>query len=133
MNKVDKALNEWIKFYELKTKQKVELGNGFHLVFLPDKGFCNIKICRELGALLVREVCGDGHFWDEYCDNMAEKNDLKTVCTFLCRDIKVLARVHKMKLISEKGRFYKFLDRNGKLIEAYPYNNDNLFMIKYVK
>ena len=76
-------MDEWIKKYEKKAKEKFEAVEGFKLFYLPERGFCQIRV--EKNMVIVRQVCGDGHFWFDFSALMAKLCGCKSVGTFYNR------------------------------------------------
>lgn len=126
------SLQKWIETYEKKTKQKVEFNDGFHLFFLEDKGFCKMKIDRELDILMAKEICGDGAYWYKECLDTAIKLGISKMATFFCRYTpKIYARLFGGTAeLKEDGTYIGKV--NGYRFEAYPYNNNTYFVIQYL-
>ena len=73
----------WITKYEQKTREKFEPKNGFRLFFLPERGFCEIRADADKQMILVWQLCGDGHFWKDYAELLAQMmgyHNMGTVC-----------------------------------------------------
>lgn len=121
---------EWVDRYETKTKMRVEFGDGFHLFFLPDKGFVRFKCDMESKTLMVKEVCGDGKFWYKFLCDFAKEMKLDKLATFLCREVEKMARLYKATLIKKENDIYEYETPKGEKIEVYPYNNNIYFAIQ---
>lgn len=125
------TLQEWLDLYEKKTKQKVGSGDGFHLLFNPEKGFTRIKIDNGLKTIMVKETCGDGKYWFGFAKETARLNNLDKLATFVCRDIKAWVRLFGGSVETENdGIMYGTYE--GKKLEIYPYNKTTHFVVQYL-
>lgn len=84
-----KSLREWFKIYEEKTQDKAEILKGFQLFYLPTRGFMMIKpiVTNEGGVLYVDKVCGDGKFWRDHAELMAQALGFYAIITVCNRNI----------------------------------------------
>lgn len=78
-----KTIEEWISLYEKKTGEAFRQEEGFRLFFLPERGFCQMRVEGEL--LIVRQVCGDGKFWFDHSQLLASVVGCKAIGTFAVR------------------------------------------------
>lgn len=78
-------LDEWIELYEKKTKEKFEPHAGFKLFYLPDRGFCEIKVDSEKKIVMIYQACGDGKFWRDYGLLLADLTGCIVLGTICCR------------------------------------------------
>lgn len=77
------TLNKYIDLYNKKSGEKFVPHPGFKLFYLPERGFCQIHI--EKAMVIVRQVCGDGRFWYDFSELMANMCGCKAVGTFYGR------------------------------------------------
>ena len=70
------TLEEWINFYENKSKEEFEVPNGFIFNWLPTRGFSLMKPDPEGGMLIIYATCGDGKFWRDVGEMLALNNGL---------------------------------------------------------
>ena len=78
-----KTLDEWIALYEKKTGEAFQNKEGFRLFFLPERGFCQMRVDGKL--LVLSQVCGDGQFWIDHSQIMASVTGCNAVGTFAVR------------------------------------------------
>ena len=78
---MNKTLEEWIKFYETKTKEKFVRDENYELFYLPDKGFCEIAVSDKM--VVIKQLAGDGRFWKKFAEEIARKMN-KKVCGSWC-------------------------------------------------
>lgn len=74
-----KTLDDWIKTYEAKTKDKFERKPSFELFFVPDRGFA--EVATDGASLYVWQLCGDGHWWIERFLEACERFNLQRIVT----------------------------------------------------
>ena len=74
---MSRTLEEWIKFYEEKTKEKFVRDKSYELFYLPDKGFCEIFVSGKM--VVIKQLAGDGRFWKKFAEKIARRMD-KKVC-----------------------------------------------------
>lgn len=127
-----KSYEEWVKIYELKTNQKVESDDGFHLFFLPDKGFCRLDTNAESKTLIIKEMCGDGIYWNNYARKLAQEMDLDKIATFLHRPVDIVARHFGGTLESETDGIKVYKDKEGHKVEVIPYHDINI-IVQYMR
>ena len=77
-------LDEWVKLYENKTKEKFEPHPGFKLFYLPDRGFCEYRVTEDM--VMIYQLSGDGKFWRDYGLLLAELTKCKKLGTICIRD-----------------------------------------------
>ena len=77
------TIEEYIELYEKKAGEKFEPQEGYKLFFLPERGFCQMRVDGEL--LIVRQVCGDGQFWFDHSELLASIVGCKAVGTLALR------------------------------------------------
>ena len=120
------TLNEWIKIYENKTKEKFYPKEGFKLFYLPSRGFCEIKIIDNPYMLQIYQLCGDGHFWKDFADCMAQGMNIK-IAGSLCIRNNILAyirfwgyKIIKKEPLSDGSFVYIGLNKQGKKARFSP-------------
>lgn len=112
-------LDEWIKKYEKKTNEKFEPHPGFKLFFLPERGFCEIKVDSEKKIVMIYQLCGDGKFWRDYGLLLAELTGCKHLGTICSRDnIKAYIRfwgyvVQKEEILEDGLKRYHCIEKNS--------------------
>ena len=80
---MSKTLEEWIKVYEKKTGEEFKHDERFAFFYLPEKGFCEVVATDEV--IIVGNVCGDGRFWRNFVDKLAQEFNIKLGGTIFCR------------------------------------------------
>lgn len=115
-----KSLKQWVKLYEEKTKDRVELPYGYRLCYLAERGFCMLKPDVEGKMMVVYQVCGDGKFWRDYAELMAAAMGLECVGTICTREIEPYIRSFGWEILSMSEingqRRYRCQDSIGRLI-----------------
>ena len=66
------TLAEWIAKYEQKTNDRFEPKDGFKLFYLPERGFCELRIDQDQQMVLLWQVCGDGRFWRDFAEGVGQ-------------------------------------------------------------
>lgn len=102
-----KTLSEWIKIYEEKTKDKVEVPYGYRLFYLAERGFAIISpVVQEIGGnglVFVYQTCGDAKFWRDFAEiTFAAPLGLDAVCTACTRHIKPYIRSFGWEILEEQ-------------------------------
>ena len=116
-------LADYIKLYEHKAKEKFEPHPGFRLIFLPERGFCEIKIDKDL--LIIRQTCGDGDFWLDFAHSMAQLFMCQAIALFLVRNVKAYIRrwgyqINKVESLPDGTERYHCTNSDGKWGLASP-------------
>lgn len=79
------TLEDYIKKYEEKTKDKFKPKDGFKLFYLPDRGFCEIAATQNNSMLMIYQMAGDGKFWRDYATLLAQVLGIKKLGTICIR------------------------------------------------
>ena len=113
---MSKTPEEWIKIYEKKTETKFKPDKNFRLIFLPEKGFCEIS--ADETKILVGATMGDGKFWKRFAEKIAREVNYK-YCGTTCIRKEILAYIrlfgHKIFSIDENKNLkgYYTADKDG--------------------
>ena len=104
------TLDEWIKFYEEKSKEKLEVSQGFLFQWLPTRGFSEMKPDLEGGILMIYSTCGDGKFWRDVGEMLALGNKMTKLMTICIRKIEPYIRFWHWKIVKkqEKNGQYRY-------------------------
>lgn len=98
---MNKSLEDWIKIYEAKAKEKFVRDESYELFYLPEKGFCKIAVTEKM--ILVNQVCGDGIFWRNFANEIAKRLGLKIGKVYFVRkNPKAYIRLLGYKILEEK-------------------------------
>jgi len=98
------TLEEWIQFYEDKTKDKFELPQGMRLMWLPHRGFMVVAIDLNIKVLLIYLTCGDGKFWRDVAEMLALNNGLTKLMTICTRKIEPYIRFWRWKITDKQEK-----------------------------
>lgn len=82
------TLEEYIKKYEEKTKDKFKPKDGFKLFYFPDRGFCEIGVTTVYNGqkmMIIYQLCGDGKFWRDYATLTAQNLNIKKIGSICIR------------------------------------------------
>ena len=74
---MNNTLDEYIKKYEQKTKDKFKPKEGFKLFYLPSRGFCEIGTTKDNSMLMIYQMSGDGRFWRDFATVFAQMLGIK--------------------------------------------------------
>lgn len=120
---VSRTLGEWIKLYEEKTGDKVDLPKDYRLFYMAERGFAQMKPDDEGKMLIINHVCGDGKFWHDVAELVAVQHGLTCLGTLCTRRIKPYIRAFGWKIEkrfcfispdSNPGKVeYRYLCRDG--------------------
>ena len=120
-----KTMDEWKQLYEQKSGEAFQQEEGFRLFFLPERGFCQMRVEGEL--LIVRQVCGDGQFWFDHSELLAAVVGCKAVGTLALRK-NILAyirhwgyRVDRTEELSDGLKRYYCTRKDGTWGQVSPY------------
>lgn len=78
------TLEDYIKQYEVRTKEKFVPHPGFKLFYLPDRGFCEYRVTEDL--VMIYQLSGDGRFWRDYGLLLAQLTHCSHLGTICVRD-----------------------------------------------
>lgn len=93
------TLEEWIQFYEKKSKEKFEVPKGFIFNWLPTRGFSVMKADVEGKILMIFSTCGDGKFWRDVGEMLALNNGFRCLMTICIRKIEPYIRFWGWKIV----------------------------------
>ena len=120
-----KTLEECISLYEKKTGEAFQNKEGFRLFFLPERGFCQMRIDGEL--LMLSQLCGDGHFWVDHSRLLASVVGCKAIGTFAVRkNIEAFIRlwgyrVYRTEELPDGLKRYFGIHKDGTKGQVSPY------------
>ena len=77
------TLEEWIAKYNEKTPAPFKRNEQYELFFLPDKGFCEVGMTKDM--VVIYQLAGDALFWKEKVSDMARKVGIKMGGTWCVR------------------------------------------------
>ena len=123
-----KTLQEWQEIYEKKAHEKFELEAGFHLFYLPNRGFACLSMDREQGVLIISQVCGDGEFWLDFITLEAESQQLPRFLCYTERNIKAFLRTFKITGFKDGYDIQTCRDKNGKKVIVAKHGNGYTLM-----
>lgn len=84
-------IEDWIKKYETKTEDAFERKASFELLYIPERGFAEIKVGES--ALFVWQLCGDGRWWFERLSEICGRHGLRHISAFTCRAPRPFMRI----------------------------------------
>lgn len=90
------TLNDWIKKYESKTKEKFEPKQGFELVYFPEHGFA--EICVKENSIFVWQLCGDARWWFNALTAVVRQMRLKYITSLIIRKVRPFIRIFGYKI-----------------------------------
>ena len=105
------TLEEWIQFYEDKSKEKFEVPQGFIFNWLPTRGFSVMKPDVEGKILMIFSTCGDGRFWRDVAEMLALKSGFRCLMTICIRKIEPYIRfwgwkINKVQEVNGQKRYF---------------------------
>lgn len=77
------TLDEWIQKYNAKTPEPFKRDERYELFFLPDKGFCEVGMTKDM--VVIHQLSGDARFWKEKVSDMARQIGIKMCGTWCVR------------------------------------------------
>ena len=86
------TLEEWIEFYEKKSKEKFEVPKGFIFNWLPTRGFSVMYPDFKGKILMIFSTCGDGKFWRDVGEMLALNNGMTCLGTICVRKVDAYIR-----------------------------------------
>lgn len=133
------TLEDYIKKYEEKTKDKFKPKDGFKLFYLPDRGFCEIAATQNNTMLMIYQLCGDGKFWRDFALLLAQTlkiDKLGSIC--IRKNIEAYIRFWEFKITKKEplddGSFiYYAKNKEGKIARLAPIHiHDDTSRISYL-
>ena len=117
------TLEDYIKKYEEKTKDKFKPKEGFKLFYLPDRGFCEIGVTTVFNKqqmLVIHQLGGDGKFWRDYATLIAQSLNIKKIGSICIRkNVEAYIRFKKEPL--DDGSFIYYAEnKEGKTARLAP-------------
>ena len=109
--KTPHTLEEWIEFYEKKSKEKFEVPEGFIFNWLPTRGFSVMQPDVEGKILMIFSTCGDGRFWRDMAEMLALKSGFRCLMTICIRKIEPYIRfwgwkIEKIQEVKGQKRYF---------------------------
>ena len=80
----NRTLEEWIERYNRKVPEGFKRDKRFALFYYCAKGFCELGVTNEM--VIVGQVCGDGHFWKRFAEDVARELGLKVCGAYFVRN-----------------------------------------------
>lgn len=120
-----RTLEEWIKYYEKKTKVKYEPPDArARRYYFEDRGFAEIGVTKNL--VVIHQLSGDVRFWKQLAEALAQEHGINHLGTWCIRKIEPYIRffgveIEKIENIGEGLNRYhgKFKD-TGKVATFTP-------------
>lgn len=114
-------IEDWIKKYETKTGDAFERKASFELLYIPERGFAEIKVGDS--ALFVWQLCGDGRWWFKTLMDTAKRLRLKYLTALVVRKVEPFIRIfgYRVKSIIEAAngtKRYCGADSSGRKVTA---------------
>lgn len=123
------TLEEYIKLYEKKTKDKFKPKDGFKLFYFPDRGFCEIGVTTVYNGqkmMIIYQLCGDGKFWRDYATLTAQNLNIKKIGSICIRkNVEAYIRFWEFKITKKEplddGSFIYYAEnKEGKAARLAP-------------
>jgi len=121
------TLEEWIAKYNEKSPEPFQENTGYALYFEMEKGFCEIGFTKDM--VIINQMCGDGRWWKDAVDRIAETAGLHHIGTWATRSVKGYIRrfgyriYQTENLIDGTKRYFFIDDNNHKGIASPAYRN----------
>lgn len=135
------TLEDYIKKYEEKTKDKFKPKEGFKLFYLPDRGFCEIGVITVFNKqqmLVIHQLGGDGKFWRDYATLIAQSLNIKKIGSICIRkNVEAYIRFWGFKITKKEplddGSFiYYAKNKEGKTARLAPIHiHDDTSRVSY--
>lgn len=112
------TLEEWIAVYNKKSVEPWKYDDRYEFYFNMDKGFCEIGFTADM--VIINQLCGDGRWWKENIDYMAECVGIHHGGTWCIRpQVKAYIRLFGYRIVeveklSDGAERYHCLDKNNK-------------------
>ncbi len=106
-----RTIAEWDAFYQKKTGDSPALPPGFARWYVPERGWCQWRIDREGGLLLLWAVAGDGKFWRDMARAYAAAEGLRAIGTICTRPVLAYIRlwgwrIERDEVVGGRHRYY---------------------------
>ena len=85
-----RSLGEWEDWYEKRTGEAFELGEGENILWHPEKGFASWAI--SVNELYIHQVAGDGRYWKDALTLLARSLGLHSAFLWSARNPEALKR-----------------------------------------
>lgn len=124
-------IEDYQKLYERKTGEKSFAEPGFRRLFVPSRGFLDIRI-QNKDLAIISSVCGECKFWLDFLTALSSVFGYKACITETKRNIKVFIRALGFKIeqidirVNERPR-YSGKDKYGRKFQATPRGNTYIF------
>lgn len=111
------TLDEWIDIYNSKASLPFKRDKKYALVYLPDKGFCELNIFDDM--VVINQLCGDGRYWKAQAEELARRKGITDLGTWCVRKaIKAYIRLFGFRIVevectSDGKERYHCLDKNN--------------------
>lgn len=132
-----KTLEEWIEFYEKKTKLKYEKPDPRTIRFyFPDRGFAEIGIAKDM--VIIGQMSGDGLFWKQVAEVMAVERRISHLGSWLVRDVEGYIKFYGVEiekveeLEKDFKRYYGKFKDTGKKVLLTPQGKISNGNIRYI-
>ena len=136
---MEHSLEEYIKIYEQKTKDKFAPNKACKLFYLPERGFCELKVAEDNSMLMIYQLCGDGKFWRDFATLFAQTLGIKALGSICIREnIRAYIRFWGYKITKKEplsdGSFIYYAENNeGKKGRVAPiYIHEDKHRISYL-
>ena len=122
-----RTIAEWIELYEAKTKDKLDVPEGFTINFLETRGFAVWKADVKGNMLFIYHVCGDAKFWRDMGEMLCRQNGLRYISTICVRNVEAYIRfwnweIQERHVVNGHKRFI-CKDQLGRcVVLTYKYN-----------
>ena len=117
-----KTFSEWVELFERKTGDKYCCPDGYHVYYLPDRGYCQFKVDGNM--LLIYGLCGDAKFWRDLAEVFAQDMGLTALGTICTRPPLPYIRFWGWKIVREEenGEFVRYWckDKEGRRVVLTP-------------
>ena len=131
------TLQEWVNFYEEKSKEKLEIPNGFLFQWMPTRGFSVMKPDVDGKILMIYSTCGDGRFWRDVAEMLALNNGMTKLMTICIRKIEPYIRfwhwkINNVQEINGQKRYFCTDDLGRNVLITHRWFNKETNLPTYV-
>jgi len=92
---------EWISWYEKKTKDTFTVPDKYMMTYHPQRGIMTFFLDNEAKMIIVGTVVGDGHFWHDVAEIIARANGMRCLATICTRNVEAYIRFWGYKIIKQ--------------------------------